>query len=145
MLVKCKCGIYDFTCENEDEYNDISTTIDLKTQEILKKNLTYSIKGQPLLTAINSEIKPAFISILQPIMPALYTFEGSCADVLEKNNLIFDIINNKIVNKNILLNNDVAVENKTIGLFTCNGKIKSFYGFYDVYNNITTILDYENY
>ena len=136
ILCKCKCGIYDIQCDNSTEYFTLGGILNLKIQKLLKKHITYSLQDSPIINNKN------LINLITA-PSAKKTYEGYASDVLLQNDLIFDIFNNRIVNKKSLQNNNISSNNRMIGFAACNSYFKSIYFKFD--DGLSEIIDYETF
>jgi hypothetical protein len=128
----CHCGIFCFDFSNAREKSLLELTIggdiDSRGFPTFQPRIDFSLRGQAIYD--NS-----------------YTVncEGTTGEVLEKNNLTFDIFRRKIVKTPSLGGDMVADSGIALGLLNCNSLLKKYWGVYNLKQNTTEALSYETY
>ena len=146
IRVKNKCGIYQFEFEDSYEVDHLRLVVGEMINGIpylqykLMQEVKYSIAGNSILNQ-NSSI----FRLLKPLPIATKTFCGDLVNILERNNLIFNIETNKIVLAKSIVGRQINMQDKVLGLLQNNNIIKSYNGFFDIDNNLTIVKDYETY
>jgi hypothetical protein len=132
IKLSAHCGIcrFSFSNANEKSLLEIALKDDIDSNGLLVSapRLSYSIKGQTL-------DGNTFIA----------NYEGATGEVLEMNNLTYDLINKRVVKTNALKHNLISNNNIILGLLTCDSVIKKFNGIYNLKQNTTEVFGYETY